>query len=303
MVRVEPRDRRTFLPRGPSFSIAAGASHFFARHSTRGRVGLQTPTTRTMPTQIKVPCSSANIGPGFDVIGLALNLYLELEVSVTKKERSEHSLNCKITYEGVGAEDVPLVAEDNLITRTAVYVLRCHGIRAFPSETHVHVKNPIPLGRGLGSSAAAIVAGVHLANEVGNLKLSKARMLDYCLMEERHPDNVAAALYGGFVGTYLNELSPRTRSALRFLSARFCLSLPVVSTQASDRPSPPQHWTLHQVPLVVRHQVHLHHPAVRGLDSKGPRRAPRVVLAQGRYLQHAEAGSPHHCPRTVTARP
>ncbi|CAI9625012.1 unnamed protein product [Alternaria burnsii] len=167
-----------------------------------------------MTTHIKVPCSSANIGPGFDVIGLALNLYLELDVTVTKKEKSEHSLNCKITYEGVGADDVPLVAQDNLITRTAVYVLRCHGIRDFPSETHVHVKNPIPLGRGLGSSAAAIVGGVYLANEVGNLQLSRARMLDYCLMEERHPDNVAAALYGGFVGTYLNELSPEDTERL-----------------------------------------------------------------------------------------
>jgi homoserine kinase len=167
-----------------------------------------------MTTHIKIPCSSANIGPGFDVIGLALNLYLELEVTVTKKESSEHSLNCQITYEGVGAEDVPLVAEDNLITRTAVYVLRCHGIRDFPCETHLHVKNPIPLGRGLGSSAAAIVGGVHLANEVGKLQLSKARMLDYCLMEERHPDNVAAALYGGFVGTYLNELSPEDTERL-----------------------------------------------------------------------------------------
>ncbi|KAF2822705.1 phosphoribosylformylglycinamidine cyclo-ligase-like protein [Ophiobolus disseminans] len=167
-----------------------------------------------MTTHIKVPCSSANIGPGFDVIGLALNLYLELEVSITRKERSKHSLNCRITYEGVGAESVPLVAEQNLITRTAVYVLRCHGVRAFPAETHLHVKNPIPLGRGLGSSAAAIVGGVYLANEVGNLQLSKARMLDYCLMEERHPDNVAAALYGGFVGTYLNELSPEDTERL-----------------------------------------------------------------------------------------
>lgn len=167
-----------------------------------------------MATVIKVPCSSANIGPGFDVIGLALSIFLEVSVQVTKKERSEHSLNCRITYEGVGASSVPLIAEDNLITRTAVYVLRCHGIRAFPCETHVHIKNPIPLGRGLGSSGAAIVAGVNLANEVGNLGLSKARMLDYCLMEERHPDNVAAALYGGFVGTYLNELSPEDTERL-----------------------------------------------------------------------------------------
>ncbi|CAI6334817.1 unnamed protein product [Periconia digitata] len=168
-----------------------------------------------MPTTvIKVPSSSANIGPGFDVIGLALNLYLEVQLTVTKQASSSNSLNCRITYDGVNASSVPLVAQDNLITRTALYVLRCHGIRAFPSETHVHVINPIPLGRGLGSSAAAVVAGVQIANEVGNLQLSKARMLDYCLMEERHPDNVAAALYGGFVGTYLNELSPEDTERL-----------------------------------------------------------------------------------------
>ena len=163
---------------------------------------------------IEVPCSSANIGPGFDVIGLALNIFLEVQVTVTSKPFSDHPLHCRLTYEGVDAESVPLNAEQNLITRTAIYVLRCHGIRNFPVETHVHIINPIPLGRGLGSSGAAIVAGVNIANEVGNLGLSKARMLDYCLMEERHPDNVAAALYGGFVGTYLNELAPEDLARL-----------------------------------------------------------------------------------------
>ncbi|KAH8803179.1 ribosomal protein S5 domain 2-type protein [Xylogone sp. PMI_703] len=157
---------------------------------------------------IKVPCSSANIGPGFDVIGLALSIWLELRVEVVHNEQSQAPLNCVITYEGEGKKEVPLVADSNLITRTALYVLRCHGQRAFPSETRVHIINPIPLGRGLGSSGAAVVAGVVLGNEVGKLGLSKARMLDFCLMIERHPDNVAAALYGGFVGTYLNDLSP-----------------------------------------------------------------------------------------------
>ena len=143
-------------------------------------------------------------------------------------ESSEAPLNCVITYEGEGADEVPLSADSNLITRTALYVLRCHGQRAFPMETRVHIINPIPLGRGLGSSGAAVVAGVVLGNEVGKLGLSKARMLDYCLMIgiplshlfhtatdnkiERHPDNVAAALYGGFVGTYLNDLSPEDTS-------------------------------------------------------------------------------------------
>ncbi|KAH7121074.1 phosphoribosylformylglycinamidine cyclo-ligase-like protein [Dendryphion nanum] len=193
-----------------------------------------------MATLIKVPCSSANIGPGFDVIGLALNVYLEVAVTVTKKESSDHSLNCRITYEGVNPDSVPLVAEDNLITRTAVYVLRCHGIRAFPAETHVHIKNPIPLGRGLGSSGAAIVAGVNLANEVGNLSLSKARMLDYCLMEERHPDNVAAALYGGFVGTYLNELSPEDTERLEIPLSEV-LPEPAGGVDTGLRPPEPPH--------------------------------------------------------------
>ncbi|ORY08058.1 phosphoribosylformylglycinamidine cyclo-ligase-like protein [Clohesyomyces aquaticus] len=193
-----------------------------------------------MTTVIRVPCSSANIGPGFDVIGLALNVYLEVAVTVSAKTASEHSLNCRITYEGVGAESVPLVPEDNLITRTAVYVLRCHGIRAFPAETHVHIKNPIPLGRGLGSSGAAIVAGVNLANEVGDLRLTKARMLDYCLMEERHPDNVAAALYGGFVGTYLNELTPEDTERLEIPLSEV-LPEPAGGVDTGLRPPEPPH--------------------------------------------------------------
>ncbi|KAK4983388.1 hypothetical protein LTR50_007255 [Elasticomyces elasticus] len=147
------------------------------------------------------------IRPGFDVIGLALTIWLELRVTVdTSKSESQEQFNCKITYEGQGSGEVDLQPDRNLITQTALYVLRCHGQRAFPVETHLHIINPIPLGRGLGSSGAAVVAGAVLANEVGRLDLSKERLLDFCLMIERHPDNVAAALYGGFVGTYLSEL-------------------------------------------------------------------------------------------------
>ncbi|WPH00782.1 phosphoribosylformylglycinamidine cyclo-ligase-like protein [Acrodontium crateriforme] len=157
---------------------------------------------------IKVPCSSANIGPGFDCIGLALSLWLELEVKVGDEASKGASHNCRITYEGEGKENIDINPDRNLITQTALYVLRCHEKRQFPEPTHVHIKNPIPLGRGLGSSGAAVVAGVALGNEVGGLNLSKDRILDFCLMIERHPDNVAAALYGGFVGSYLKELDP-----------------------------------------------------------------------------------------------
>ncbi len=123
------------------------------------------------------------------------------------------SLNCTIKYTGVSAESIDLDPASNLLTRSALYLLRCHGHHIFPRPTSIHIHNPIPLGRGLGSSGAAVVAGILLGNlalssHSPNLSLPRSRLLDYCLMIERHPDNVAAALYGGFVGTYLNELDP-----------------------------------------------------------------------------------------------
>ena len=134
---------------------------------------------------IKAPSSSANIGPGFDVIGLALSIYLELHVTIDRtKSSSEHTVNCRITYEGQseGSSDISLDPEHNLLTRVALYVLRCHDQRAFPMETHVHIKNPIPLGRGLGSSGTAVVAGAMLGKEVGGLDISMERLFDYILM-------------------------------------------------------------------------------------------------------------------------
>jgi len=160
-------------------------------------------------SQIKVPASSANIGPGFDVLGIALGLYLTVDVTVDRESAAVPGarLNCSISASGEGAEGLPLAADENLITRTALYVLRSHDVRVFPVGTHVHIHNEIPLGRGLGSSGAAVVAGVLLGNAVGNLQLSKRRLMDFCLMIERHPDNISAAMFGGFVGSFLRELS------------------------------------------------------------------------------------------------
>ncbi|KAF9189636.1 hypothetical protein BGZ51_001383 [Haplosporangium sp. Z 767] len=152
--------------------------------------------------KISVPATSANIGPGFDVLGMAFSLYLTLEC-----ERLRPGARLQMSYEGEGAEDVPLVAEKNLITKTALYVLSTYGITSLP-PLKIHVNNPIPLGRGLGSSGSAVVAGVMLANSAGELNMTKERMFDYCLMVERHPDNVAPALFGGFVASFLRELEP-----------------------------------------------------------------------------------------------
>lgn len=154
---------------------------------------------------IKVPATSANIGPGFDVVGLSLSLYLTLTV----KFGAPSSSLVKITYSGEGADEVPLDPYRNLTTRVALYVLRCNNHRSFPPElVSIHADNQIPFGRGLGSSGAAVIAGVLLGNTLGQLKLSRERILDYALMVERHPDNVTAALVGGFVGSYLRELDP-----------------------------------------------------------------------------------------------
>jgi homoserine kinase len=86
-------------------------------------------------------------------------------------------------------------------------------MKYFPSQLKIHVDNEIPFGRGLGSSGAAVIAGVLLGNELGMLNLPVERLLDFALMVERHPDNVTAALVGGFVGSYLKELDERGSEA------------------------------------------------------------------------------------------
>lgn len=198
---------------------------------------------------IRTPCSSANIGPGFDVIGLALSVYLELHVTIDRtKTVSLYPLNCRLTYEGQGegSDDISLDPAANLLTRVALYVLRCHDQRVFPCETHVHIKNPIPLGRGLGSSGAAVVAGVMLGKEVGGINMDVDRLFDFCLMIERHPDNVGAALYGGFVGTYLKPLSPEDVARAEIPLAEV-LPSPQGGVDTGIRPPQPPHGIGHHI--------------------------------------------------------
>ncbi|KAK8864120.1 homoserine kinase [Kwoniella newhampshirensis] len=165
--------------------------------------------------KIHVPCTSANIGPGFDVCGIALSLGLDLVVTIPSSSTSStpSPVLPKIIYTGLDSDNVPLSPYKNLLTRVALYVLRSHGISTFPSGVIIEAHNEIPFGRGLGSSGAAVIAGVLLGDLLGSLNLPKSRLLDFALMVERHPDNVTAALMGGFVGSYLRELSPEDMSA------------------------------------------------------------------------------------------
>jgi homoserine kinase len=144
---------------------------------------------------VRVPASSANLGPGYDVLAAAVSLFLELEV----EETGEFSLD-------PGGLDVS-TGRDNLIVRAFETLHPADGI-AF------RLKSEIPLARGLGSSAAAIVAGLFAADHLFELALTKEEMLAKATELEGHPDNVAAAIYGGFV--ICGEGEGEAPSAARF---------------------------------------------------------------------------------------
>ena len=120
---------------------------------------------------IRVPATSANIGPGFDVVGLSLSLHLVLTITFVPTD-GPHSNPPILEYTGEGSDEVPLDPYKNLTTRVALYVLRCHSIQKFPTTVQnpsngtkqnarlkIAVNNEIPFGRGLGSSGAAVIAG------------------------------------------------------------------------------------------------------------------------------------------------
>ena len=188
---------------------------------------------------VRVPCTSSNIGPGFDVLGLSLSMYLELHVEIDAS-RTEQTAP-QLRYSGQGADDAPLDPYQNLITRVALYVLRVNGASQFPAGVSIHVKNDIPFGRGLGSSGAAVVAGLLLGNELGELHIPRDRLLDYALMIERHPDNVTAALIGGFVGSYLLELSGKDAETTKVPLSEVLPEYPpdAGASWGRDPPTPP----------------------------------------------------------------
>ena len=143
---------------------------------------------------VRVPASSANLGPGYDAMAAAMAMHLELEV----EEAGEFSFDDG----GLGVS----TGRDNLIVRAFESLRSADGI-AF------RLRSEIPLTRGLGSSSAAIVAGLYAADHLYELALTKEEMLARATEIEGHPDNVAAAIYGGFVVCGSGEEGP---TAARF---------------------------------------------------------------------------------------
>ena len=133
--------------------------------------------------KIIVPATSANVGPGFDSVGVAVTKYLEIQVCEEREEwMIEHQLSKWIPRD-----------ERNLLLKIALQIV--------PDLQPRRLKmiSDIPLARGLGSSSSVIVAGIELANQLGNLKLTDHDKLQLATKIEGHPDNVAPAIYGNLV--------------------------------------------------------------------------------------------------------
>jgi homoserine kinase len=143
---------------------------------------------------VRVPASSANLGPGFDALGLALGVYLECRFRVAP--------DLRITVSGRDCREIPSTGE-NLIWQTALAVAESLRMVIPPIELRVH--NNIPLGKGLGSSAAALTAGVVIADKLLGLHWKPLRILDEAARLEGHPDNVAACTLGSIVASAIDS--------------------------------------------------------------------------------------------------
>lgn len=138
--------------------------------------------------KITVPGSTANLGPGFDSVGLALGKYLTLEV-----KKADERIFLPMTDH---VKDIP-TNDQNLIAKVAIKVAEKYN-QTLPA-CEVKVWSDIPMARGIGSSAAAIIAGIELSNQLCDLQLTDEEKLRIASLEEGHPDNVGASLYGGLV--------------------------------------------------------------------------------------------------------
>ena len=156
---------------------------------------------------VRVPATSANLGPGFDTLGLALSVYDELIVTALPQGRLE------IEVSGEGADDVPRDAS-NLVVRSIAYAFEAVG-RRMPG-LRLQARNVIPHGRGMGSSGAAVVSGLLAAKGLleGDVDLGDETLLSLATELEGHPDNVAPALFGGLTIAWMDETGPQHKKLL-----------------------------------------------------------------------------------------
>ena len=177
--------------------------------------------------RITVPATSANVGPGFDSVGIAVSKYLTIDVLEAQENWwIEHDLG----------EEIPN-NEENLLLQTALQV-------ASDLPPHrLKMTSEVPLARGLGSSSSVIVAGIELANQLGKLSLSDEDKLEIATKIEGHPDNVAPAIFGNLVvASYVDQQT--NHLVLPFPECALVAFVPNYELKTSDsRNVLPSEWT------------------------------------------------------------
>lgn len=190
-----------------SLDRSSGPGEGVTAHSAvpAGRAVHAVPAGRAV--RVRVPATSANLGPGFDSLGLALSLYDEVVVRVRPEP------GATVTVQGVGAGEVA-TDDTNLVVRAVRRGLEHAGVDQPGLE--LHATNAIPHGRGLGSSAAAIVAGLMAARGLleGVVDLDASTLLSLATEMEGHPDNVAPALFGGLTIAWMTAEGPAYKRLL-----------------------------------------------------------------------------------------
>lgn len=183
-----------------------------------------------MTVHVRVPATTANLGPGFDVLGMALGLWNEIRV--------EPAPRLEIHVRGEGATILPR-DETNLVYQ-AMLRLAEHVGRSLPA-VRLELINRIPLQAGLGSSSAAIVGGLRAAAALLDIDISRETLLRLAVEMEGHPDNVAPALYGGLVAVAMDAFGPIVAQVPVPADLQVVIVLPDVrvSTEEARRLLPP----------------------------------------------------------------
>ena len=169
--------------------------------------------------KVRVPGTSANCGPGFDCLGVACTIYNELELTLLEEER----LDIEIT--GDGAENIP-VDERNIVWRSIQKLLERAGKAQEYKGAVIRMDNGVPLSRGLGSSATAIVGGLKAANECLGNPFTNRDLLQMATEIEGHPDNVAPAIFGGFTISIVRNGKPECFSLMPKLPLKLVVTVP-----------------------------------------------------------------------------
>lgn len=164
--------------------------------------------------EVIVPATSANIGPGYDCLGIALNLYNkfyfeEIDKGIIIEEKEKEYIN-----------------EDNMVYQSMLYFFKKIKPDIIPNGIKIKIVDDIPICRGLGSSATCIVAGLMAANHLSKSNLSKEEILKLATEIEGHPDNVAPAIYGNMVISFIDNEKIYYDTIKIPENLRFCAIIP-----------------------------------------------------------------------------